>query len=306
MYRTIVVVAALAASMFGQTPSGPKNTVMQTQEAGVRIGDMAEFGPIGITAAMAGPMATVAGAPYSAEAVTQRVQMLADGNRIEQNTSGSVARDAQGRVRRDEALPGLTSGNGDAPHLVFIEDPVAGVHWTLDAQTKVAIKMPFAKAKPGAPGAFAAPPAPPPLPPPPPPPPAAGGDKTVFFTTADSAAPATIRFIAKPDSSATKTDLGTQNVEGVMAQGTKITRTIPAGAMGNALPIVITTETWYSPELKVLVMSKTNDPRMGETTYKLTNIQRGEPAASLFQVPSDYTVKDQPTNNFIYREMKKQ
>lgn len=294
MYRTIAVVAVVAASMFGQTPNSPKNTVVQTQEAGVRVGDMAEFGPIGITAAMAGPMATVAGVPYSAEAVTQRVQMLADGNRIEQNTSGSVARDAQGRVRRDEALPGLTSGNGDAPHLVFIEDPVAGVHWTLDAQTKVAIKMPFAKAKAGSPGPLAAPPPPP------------GGDKTFFFTTADSAAPATIRFIAKPDSSVTKTDLGTQNVEGVMAQGARSTRTIPAGAIGNALPIVITTETWYSSELKVLVMSKTNDPRMGETTYKLTNIQRAEPAASLFQVPSDYTVKDQPTNNFIYREMKKE
>ncbi len=86
----------------------------------------------------------------------------------------------------------------------------------------------------------------------------------------------------------------------------RITRTIPAGAIGNEVPIVITTETWYSPELKGLVMSKTDDPRMGETTYKLTDIQRSEPAASLFQVPDDYTVKDQPTNNFVYREMKKE
>ncbi len=90
-----------------------------------------------------------------------------------------------------------------------------------------------------------------------------------------------------------------------MAEGTRITRTIPAGSVGNEQPIVITTETWYSPDLKVLVMTKTNDPRMGETTYRLTNIQRSEPPANLFQVPDDYTVKDQPADNFVYQDMKK-
>jgi hypothetical protein len=96
------------------------------------------------------------------------------------------------------------------------------------------------------------------------------------------------------DSNVTKTDLGTQTIEGVPAQGTRVTRTIPAGQFGNEQPMVITTETWYSPDLKVLVMSKSNDPRMGDTTYTLTNIQRSEPAASLFQVPDDYTVRDAP------------
>jgi hypothetical protein len=289
MYRAIVVVAAFAANMFGQTAANPKTAVIQDQP-GIHVGGVREFGPIGITAAMAGPMATVAGAPYSAEAITQHVQLLADGNRIEQNTSGTVARDKQGRVRRDEALPGLSSSDGDAPHLVMIEDPVAGVHWTLDARTKTAIRMPFAHTK-----------MPPPL----------GSEKTFFFSTVAPPGPPNIRFLSKmqvrdDSSDVTKTDLGTQNIEGIAARGTKITRTIAAGAMGNALPMLITTETWYSPELKVLVMSKTSDPRMGETTYKLTDIQRAEPAASLFQVPDDYTIKDQPTNNFVYREMKKE
>jgi len=290
MYRAIVVVAAFAANMFGQTAANPKTTVKQDQP-GIHVGGVREFGPIGITAAMAGPMATVAGAPYSAEAVTQHVQLLADGNRIEQNTSGTVARDKQGRVRRDEALPGFSSSDGDAPHLVMIEDPVAGVHWTLDARTKTAIRMPFARTK---------------MPPPPP-----GAGDTVFFSSAGPSGPPSVHFFSKmqlrdDSSDVTKTDLGTQNIEGVAAKGTKITRTIAAGAMGNALPMLITTETWYSPELKVLVMSKTSDPRMGETTYKLTDIQRAEPAPSLFQVPDDYTIKDQPTNNFVYREMKKE
>ena len=97
---------------------------------------------------MMGPAGKIAGAPYSAEVVTQHVQILGDGNRIEQNTTGSVARDGQGRVRRDEALPAL-AGGGEAPHLIMIDDPVAQVHWTLDAQTKTATKMPMPAMPPG-------------------------------------------------------------------------------------------------------------------------------------------------------------
>jgi len=41
----------------------------------------------------------------------------------------------------------------------------------------------------------------------------------------------------------------------------------------------------------MVVMTKHTDPRMGETTFQMTNIQRQEPAATLFQVPSDYAVK---------------
>jgi len=88
-------------------------------------------------------------------------------------------------------------------------------------------------------------------------------------------------------------------MERVLVQGTRITHTIPAGSIGNEQPIVITSETWFSPDLKVLVMSKSNDPRMGETTYKLTNIQRSEPSAALFQVPADYTIKEGPAKIFF-------
>jgi hypothetical protein len=295
MYKTILIATLSAAGLLAQTPVAPKDSGPQVQTA-IRIGDAAEFGPIGITTAMAGPMATVAGAPYSAQVVTERVQTLADGNRIEQNTSGSVARDSQGRVRRDEGLPGLTSANGDAPHLVMIDDPVAGVHWTLDAQTKTAIKMPAAQTKGADFGPFMPPPA--------------GADKTWFVSSGGAAdAGPHVQIIAKNqvslNSNVSKLDLGTQTIEGVPAQGNRTTRTIPAGAVGNEQPLVITTETWYSPDLKVLILSKTNDPRMGETTYKLTNIQRSEPPANLFQVPDDYTIKDQPGNTFFYRETKK-
>ena len=91
-------------------------------------------------------------------------------------------------------------------------------------------------------------------------------------------------------SNVTTTSLGTQTINGVQAEGTRVTRTIPAGAIGNANPIVITHERWYSTELQTVVMIKRSDPRMGQTMFQLTNIQKQEPDATLFQVPSDYTV----------------
>jgi hypothetical protein len=85
-------------------------------------------------------------------------------------------------------------------------------------------------------------------------------------------------------------DLGTQTIAGVTAQGTRVTKTIPAGQIGNEKPITIVREVWYSNDLQTVVMSKRSDPWSGETIYSLTNIQRAEPDATLFAVPSDYSV----------------
>jgi hypothetical protein len=78
----------------------------------------------------------------------------------------------------------------------------------------------------------------------------------------------------------------------VLATGTRTTTEIPAGAIGNERPIRIVSEQWFSEDLKVLVLTKHTDPRVGETTYRLTNIVQSEPAALLFEVPPDYTVKN--------------
>ena len=97
------------------------------------------------------------------------------------------------------------------------------------------------------------------------------------------------------DASQMKTEsLGTQTIEGVSAEGTRTTRTIPAGEIGNERPLEITSEVWTSPDLQMVVLSKRNDPRIGETVYKLTNIQRADPDPSLFQVPSGFTTKQGP------------
>jgi hypothetical protein len=99
-------------------------------------------------------------------------------------------------------------------------------------------------------------------------------------------------FAWSSDAEVNRESLGKQTIEGVEAEGTRVTFTIPAGKIGNERPIVTVNETWYSTELQALVMSKNSDPRMGETTYRLTNINRSEPDPSLFQVPADYTVNE--------------
>ncbi|MFN0110014.1 MAG: energy transducer TonB [Blastocatellia bacterium] len=92
--------------------------------------------------------------------------------------------------------------------------------------------------------------------------------------------------------------LGKQTIEGIEVEGKRTTTTIPAGAIGNERSIEMVSETWYSPELQTTIMTKRNDPTSGESTFRLTNIRRGEPDASLFQVPADYTVKEATASGF--------
>jgi hypothetical protein len=108
-------------------------------------------------------------------------------------------------------------------------------------------------------------------------------------------APDGMTFMRSSSKHEAKTEkLDARQFDGVTAEGSRTTVTIPAGEIGNEQPIQIVDERWYSPELQVVVMTRHSDPRFGETTYRLTGIQRGEPSASLFQVPSDYTVKEGP------------
>jgi hypothetical protein len=131
----------------------------------------------------------------------------------------------------------------------------------------------------------------PPPPPPPPPPPGA--------VTSASAPP--VPPLAPPRADTETTELGTQTIEGVEATGTRTVVTIPAGEIGNEQPIKIVSESWYSNELKTSVLTKRSDPRFGETTYRLANITRSEPAASLFEVPAGYAITDDGPPAFKFR-----
>ena len=252
---------------------------------------------------------TVKGAPYSAESVTETIQTLGDGNRIINRITSSVYRDSEGRTRREQTLKALgILGGGEEPlQTIFINDPVAGVTYALDTRSHTVHKnMSFRfelggkasveggqrfefKVAPGTAGAadtarsmiLTAPiGAPPP-------------DVDHFTMRTEGGVAGTYFFKTAPGANNQVTqDLGRQTIEGVEAEGTRTTITIPAGEIGNERPIEIVTERWYSPELQLVVMSRHSDPRTGETTYKLTNINRAEPAKSLFEVPSGYTVKE--------------
>ena len=259
---------------------------------------------------MSGPIAfdneQVAGVPYSAEAVTTIVQSLADGNRIVRESKAQISRDGKGRTRREQGLAmfgplvGGANGAGEQRH-VQISDPETKTTIMLDLENKIAHRMPAPQFRlmqePG--GAIAgggrnvevehfemA------LPPPPGSGGRGSGGPGAGYVAFSSHAVLAGGGSAKP----IVEDLGKQFMEGVSAEGTKTTMTIPAGQIGNELPIHVISERWFSPELKILVMSRQSDPRFGETSYRLTNITRGEPSPDLFDVPSDFKVFD-PGNN---------
>jgi len=240
----------------------------------------------------------VKGAPYSAEGVTETTQSLADGNRITRKSTASLYRDSAGRTRREETISavGPWAAGGDAPKMIFIQDPVAGAGYHLDPAMHVAHKMPMGKgafffSQTGAAGGVVG-----------------SGQKNITFQRAVAPPPGAAetsgtmsamalalpgpKFEAQGKADVKTESLGKQTIEGVEAEGTRSTATIAAGSIGNERPIASVTERWYSAELQTVVMSKRSDPRFGETVYRLTNIQRAEQPASLFEVPSDYTVNE--------------
>jgi hypothetical protein len=217
------------------------------------------LGFVGFEAGLFGK--TVTGAPFTADISTESVQVLPDGNRIDNKTTGTLARDSSGRTRRDLTLPLIggysTSGSSGAPaHAVVINDPVAGVSYVLNENRKEArsTRLP----------------------------------NNFFRGNVANRGPNSSASTNSPD--VTTESLGTQLIGGISADGTRTTRTIPAGQIGNEKPITVTIERWYSPDLQMDVLIKRSDPRGGTTVFQLTNVVRSDPDPSLFQVPSDYTI----------------
>ena len=300
MTRTLFLVLATASCALAQEKGAQE---IRAQDLGVQEkGDVIyqTAGQVRVASGAFGKVSSpVLGAPYSATTTNEHVQTLADGNRIVQTTTGSTARDAQGRTRQDTVLPAIGNLSADnAPHLIFIHDPVAHTSYTLNLTEKTAQKMPELPPLSGgvavAGGTFTMRVADgngaPPLPPPDAMPmtiAAQGPD--VFFEK---------HLITEEQSQANTEDLGSQTMEGVLVKGTRTTHTIPAGQIGNEQPITIVTEVWTSPDLKTVVYSRRSDPRIGEQTFRLTNIVRGDPNPSLFTVPADFKIVDAPAPIF--------
>jgi hypothetical protein len=249
---------------------------------------------------------TVKGAPYSGEEVNETNQMLADGTRIHRENRTTVYRDSEGRTRRE------------TPDSITITDPVANVTYMLNPKTMTGQKLTMASGsysfmRSGAMGA------------------AISGDSNSTFSIQSSGdGPATITFNGVPldekavaeamakakTNGSTQTlsvgigagtgsgvyrvgpkkpageSLGKQMVEGVNADGVREVSTIAAGTIGNDRPFQVSTESWYSAELQMNVMTKHSDPRTGDESFRLTNINRGEPAAYLFQAPTGYQINE--------------
>jgi hypothetical protein len=222
---------------------------------------------------------TVKGAPYSADEITGSLQVLADGTRISHQSKATVYRDSLGRVRRE------------SPDKVIIFDPVTGYSYTLDPKTMTVERLTmgtllmnrkrgvFVFRKSASPSPDAIDRA------------TAELDSNVAELKAnlDQLGEALSK-LAKTNNPLTES-LGQQVIEGLTADGTRATETIETGAVGNDRPIHIVYETWISPDLQTVVMTKHTDPRTGEETFRLTSVHRGEPAADLFVVPPDYKEK---------------
>lgn len=285
MKRALILAMILTASSCVFAQEGGNAVFFQSQSAG-------PVTTVGVGVLGKSPGAPVQGAPYSATITNENIQTLEDGTHISQTSTGSVARDSQGRTRQDASLPAI--GNlsaADAPHLVFIQDPVAQTAYTLNLTDKTAQKMPSLPPNISTPDV--------------------GGGPGKIMMQMGIAVPAggppppgmamQRTFISSNDQGHVNTeDLGSQSMEGIQVTGIRTTRTIPAGEIGNDRPISIVTEVWTSPDLKTIISSKRSDPRMGQQTFQLTNIVRSEPDSSLFTVPADFKIVEGP-QNVIYR-----
>lgn len=241
------------------------------------------------------------GAPFCATVTTEHTQAFADGNRIHTTDSSSVCRDSEGRTRREASLNLLgAAAQTTAPKLITIVDPVAGYRYMLDSESKTAHRIPIGpNANPASvKGAFAGPPE--------------KGEQAMLYQSVGSAGPniavnggnMVFKSIRREtdDPPPTTENLGGQTIDGIHATGTRMLTTIPAGRMGNEQPMFVTSERWYSPELKATIMTKHTDPWAGELKTQFTNVSTSEPDSSQFQVPSDYKIVDEKARPFILQK----
>lgn len=236
----------------------------------------------------------VTNAPFTAEIVTEKSQLLPDGNQIAQKSTRRTFRDSAGRMRNE-----ILDDKGQTAY-VHIIDQGEKVQYTLLPQRKTGTRVNLAdmtgktaeelraavaeRSKTVAPGErFEV-------------------ISNVRVATPGKAVPATIERVAqlagaeladrKWAAQATTSSLGSREIEGVKADGTATSYTIPAGEIGNQKPITVTTEKWYSPELQIILSMKRSDPRTGETGYRVVNLKRGEQPKTLFTLPEGYQVTD--------------
>ena len=232
-------------------------------------------GVIGAVITGGGPFTQGAGVskqPYTVTWTQKQVQTLANGTTITHEYTTRFAMDSSGRSYNETHNTQPVGVDGQSREMVSyrVSDPVAHTSTMWNSNERRATVVHERE-----PETIAARPVPP-----------------VQATLSQE-------IVAQPKAVRTQPDvqyeeLGTKNIAGVNAKGTRITRTIPAGREGNDQPLTIIEETWRSSEYGLVMMSMRNDPRYGTTTRELTEFQAGEPDAALFHAPEGYTVQDIP------------
>lgn len=208
----------------------------------------------------AGEGRTVTGIPLTAQISVTRENTLSDGNHIFRQSQTLLYRDGQGRIRREMTIDVGTPAMGSVKRtMIIIKDPVAGKRYILDPHSKTARELPM---RPGGHGSHGN---------------RAGGPGPDAHTQRSS-------------DTMQEQNLGSKTIDGIQAEGRRITKTIAAGEIGNEKPIEVLSERWFSTDLQIPMLVTHSDPVMGTVTTKVTSVTRGEPEASLFQVPSDYKI----------------
>ena len=271
LIRSIAIFFAALAALSAQLPDAGRGR----GEFGPEPGPLLDGGARFLSAEPGRPRRVIKNAPYSAEAITETTQTLPDGNRIRQSITVHMYRDSEGRTRTEQPLHTLNglAPNANLPQVVFINDPVANVNFALNPTSRTATRSSWDRPSTERPAMRRPEPG----------------------ITPMTAGPGRTRELGRgaSDANLKSESLGRQTVEGLAADGVNTTMTIPAGQIGNDQPIQIVTETWYSPDLQMVVLSKRSDPRKGETVTRLSNVSRSEPPHTFFEVPADFKVTEQ-------------
>jgi hypothetical protein len=193
------------------------------------------------------------GCPLSAAIQVTSTQTLADGTHIQTNFKALVYRDSLGRIRYETYAPADTT-----PNMIQISDPVDGFSYLiLPQKDAVAYRHKLGP------------------------------------SPANTKVGAQDQHAPTPEPKIATETLGVQQFEGVLATGTKTTRTTPAGAEGNDRALTTVRETWSSRDIGITLLEKTSEPRNGDSERRMMNLEQTEPEATLFQVPADYKIQDQ-------------
>jgi hypothetical protein len=225
---------------------------------------------VAITAGSSNNVRLVTGAPYSALGTSETVITLANGSRVVRQNLIRQWRDSDGRTRSEISLSTLGGSSGDSPQVelnttvTVIDDPAARLRYVLQPGEKVALTVPIVPCRTDA------------------------GSREPDLSVGPPR-PANLPIKVSPP-----VTLGERRLGGETVAGRRIEATIPAGAMGNSQPIRMSAEQWYGKDLQVVIEATYRDPRTGETRYRLSDIDRAEPDASLFKVPNNYRQQASP------------